>query len=53
MTMALQDAWIVGRNVRFDVGFVTMEIASAGHELQSFSCLDTYLLASAMWELPN
>ena len=28
---ALQDAWVVGHNVRFDVGFVGMEIASAGH----------------------
>ena len=50
---ALEDAWVVGHNVRFDVGFVGMEIASAGHQVQPVGCLDTCQLAKALWELPN
>jgi DNA polymerase III epsilon subunit-like protein len=50
---ALRDAWIIGHNVRFDVGFVAMEIASAGCNVTPAGCLDTCQLAAALWDLPN
>ena len=50
---ALQDAWIVGHNVRFDIGFVGMEIAAAGHQACPLGCFDTCQLAKATWGLPN
>lgn len=50
---ALRDAWIVGHNVRFDIGFVAMEIASAGHHVTPLGCLDICQLAAALWDLPN
>ena len=50
---AIDDSWIVGHNVRFDIGFVGMELASAGSAARPASCLDTCQLAKAMWTLPN
>ncbi len=49
----LIDSWIVGHNVRFDVGFMAMEMASAGRQVTPLGCLDTCQLAKAMWDLPN
>jgi DNA polymerase III epsilon subunit family exonuclease len=49
----LHDTWIVGHNVRFDAGFMAMEIASADHQVAPLGCLDTCQLAQAMWDLPN
>ncbi len=42
----LIDSWIVGHNVRFDVGFVAMEMASSGHQVTPLVCLDTVQLLS-------
>jgi DNA polymerase III epsilon subunit-like protein len=50
---ALRDAWIIGHNVRFDVGFVAMELFSAGCKVTPAGCLDTCQLAAALWDLPN
>ncbi|MFH1747698.1 MAG: exonuclease domain-containing protein [Planctomycetota bacterium] len=53
MCNALRDTWIVGHNVRFDIGFVAMEIVSGGHHVTPLGCLDTCQLAAALWDLPN
>jgi DNA polymerase III epsilon subunit family exonuclease len=50
---ALDSAWIIGHNVRFDVGFVAMEIAAVGQRVRPLGCLDTCQLAPAVWDLPN
>lgn len=50
---ALRNSWIVGHNVRFDIGFMAMEIAPAGHQITPPGCLDTCQLAGALWDLPN
>ena len=50
---ALRGHWIVGHCVRFDIGFVAMETASAGHHITPLGCLDTCQLAAALWDLPN
>ncbi|MFQ5491906.1 MAG: exonuclease domain-containing protein [Phycisphaerae bacterium] len=50
---ALSDAWLIGHNIRFDLGFLAMEIALAGRSVTPAGCLDTCQLAKALWELPN
>ena len=50
---ALVDSWIVGHNVRFDIGFIAMELQQAGCTGVPLGCLDTCQLASALWDFPN
>ena len=47
------DAWLVGHNIRFDVGFLSMELAIAGYRVEPAGCLDTCQLAAAAWDLPD
>ncbi|HNO80579.1 MAG TPA: exonuclease domain-containing protein [Phycisphaerae bacterium] len=47
------NAWLVGHNIRFDVGFLSMELAIAGYRVEPAGCLDTCQLAAATWELPD
>jgi len=49
----LADAWIVGHNIRFDIGFMAMELQRADCVQAPLGCLDTCQLASALWEFPN
>ncbi len=49
----LVDSWIVGHNVRFDTGFIAMELQQAGASVVPLGCLDTCQLASALWDFPN
>jgi DNA polymerase III epsilon subunit family exonuclease len=49
----LVDSWVVGHNVRFDTGFLTMELQQAGSSVAPLGCLDTCQLASALWDFPN
>lgn len=42
----LVDSWIVGHNVRFDVGFMAM--ASVDRQIQPLGCLDICQLAKAI-----
>jgi len=49
----LRDAWVVGHNIRFDVGFLAMELALAGYSVDPAGCLDTCQLARTVWDLPN
>ena len=49
----LVDSWIVGHNVRFDTGFMAMELQQAGCSVTPLGCLDTCQLASALWDFPN
>ena len=49
----LVDSWIVGHNVRFDTGFIAMELQQAGCSVTPHGCLDTCQLASALWDFPN
>ncbi len=49
----LVDSWIVGHNVRFDTGFIAMELQQAGCPVVALGCLDTCQLASALWDFPN
>lgn len=49
----LVDSWIVGHNVRFDSGFIAMELQQAGCSVVPLGCLDTCQLASALWDFPN
>ena len=49
----LEDSWIVGHNVRFDTGFLAMELQQAGCSVVPRGCLDTCQLASALWDFPN
>ena len=46
-------AWLVGHNIRFDVGFLAMEFALSGFRVEPAGCLDTCQLAATAWELPN
>jgi DNA polymerase III epsilon subunit-like protein len=46
-------SWLVGHNVRFDVGFLAMEMALAGYRVEPAGCLDTCQLAAAAFELPD
>jgi DNA polymerase III epsilon subunit family exonuclease len=48
-----QGAWLVGHNIRFDVGFLAMEFALSGCRVEPAGCLDTCQLAAAAWELPD
>lgn len=50
---ALHQAWVVGHNIRFDVGFLAMEIALAGGRAEPAGCLDTCQLARVVFDLPN
>ncbi len=50
---ALRNGWLVGHNIRFDAGFMAMEIATAGMVAQPLGCLDTCQLAGVIWDLPN
>ncbi|MCA9249784.1 MAG: WYL domain-containing protein [Phycisphaerales bacterium] len=47
------NAWLVGHNIRFDIGFLSMEFAIAGFRVEPAGCLDTCQLAAATWELPD
>ncbi len=49
----LVDSWIVGHNVRFDTGFIAMELQQADCSVVPLGCLDTCQLASALWDFPN
>jgi len=49
----LASSWIVGHNVRFDIGFLAMELHRGGREEVPLGCLDTCQLVAALWELPN
>jgi DNA polymerase III epsilon subunit-like protein len=49
----LDGAWPVGHNLRFDLGFVAMELALAGVCAQPAGCPDTCQLVRAVWELPD
>jgi DNA polymerase III epsilon subunit-like protein len=49
----LVDSWVVGHNVRFDAGFIAMELQQAGCSKTPLGCLDTCQLASALWDFPN
>jgi ATP-dependent DNA helicase DinG len=49
----LVDFWIVGHNVRFDAGFIGMELQLAACAQTPLGCLDTCQLASALWDFPN
>jgi DNA polymerase III epsilon subunit family exonuclease len=46
-------SWLIGHNVRFDVGFLAMEMALAGYQVDPAGCLDTCQLAAAAFELPD
>jgi len=50
---ALHDAWLVGHHVRFDLGFLAMEMARAARRVAPAGCLDTRQLAAALWDLPD
>ena len=50
---ALDGQWVVGHNIRFDAGFIAMELACAGVPARPAGCLDTRYLAAAVWDLPN
>jgi len=43
----------VGHNVRFDTGFIAMELLQAACTEMPRGCLDTCQLASALWDFPN
>ncbi len=49
----LHGAWLVGHNLRFDVGFLAMEFALAGLRVEPAGCLDTCQLAPAAWDLAD
>ncbi len=49
----LVDSWIVGHNVRFDTGFIAMELQQAGCSVVPLGCLDTCQLTSALWGFHN
>lgn len=58
LSRMLEGAIVVGHCVRFDAGFLAMELAVApGAHAGSFpapaACLDTCQLAAAVWEMPN
>lgn len=46
-------AWVVGHNVAFDVGFMSMELALCGWHPEVAGCFDTLQLSAALWYLPN
>ena len=50
---AFESSWIIGHHVRFDVGFVAMELGSAECTTRPAGCLDTCQLAKALWTLPD
>jgi len=49
----LVDSLVVGHNVRFDIGFMAMELQEWGSTVTPLGCLDTCQLASALWEFRN
>jgi len=49
----LVDSWVVGHNVRYDIGFLAMELQQADFSQTPLGCLDTCQLASALWDFPN
>jgi DNA polymerase III epsilon subunit family exonuclease len=53
LTGLLDRSWVVGHNVRFDVGFLAMELALAGCSVEPAGCFDTCQLAATTWDLPN
>lgn len=53
IALLLAESWIVGHNVQFDIGFLAMELRSAGHLVIPFGCIDTCQLSSSLWRFPN
>ena len=49
----LVDSWVVGHNVRFDIGLMAMELQQADCSQVPLGCLDTCQLAAALWDFPN
>lgn len=49
----IDGAWLIGHCVRFDVGFLAMELALAGQKVRLAGCLDTCQLARAAWDMPD
>lgn len=49
----IQNRWLVGHNLRFDIGFVAMELALAGKQATPAGCFDTRQIARAVWDLPD
>ena len=49
----LKDAWVVGHNVIFDIGFISMELALCGYHAEVAGCLDTLQLSAALWRPPS
>jgi len=47
------DSWVVGHNVRLDIGFMSMELQQAGCSVTPVGCLETCQLASALWDFRN
>lgn len=49
----IANRWLVGHNLRFDIGFVAMELALAGKRAAPVGCFDTCQIARAVWDLPD
>jgi len=45
--------WLVGHNLRFDIGFVAMELSLAGIRATPAGCFDTCQIARAVWDLSD
>lgn len=49
----IDGAWLIGHCLRFDIGFLAMELTLAGRKAGPAGCLDTCQLARATWDLPD